>query len=60
MGLADKNIDFTAPDITPESVAYVMFTSGSTGTSKGVVVPHRGVTRLVIEKNYMILDSNKF
>jgi len=59
-GLDDKNIDFTAPDITPESVAYVMFTSGSTGTPKGVVVPHRGVTRLVIEKNYMILDSNKF
>lgn len=33
--------------------AYVMFTSGSTGKPKGVVVPHRAVTRLVIDTNYI-------
>lgn len=31
----------------PESLAYVAFTSGSTGGPKGVCVPHRGVQRLV-------------
>jgi amino acid adenylation domain-containing protein len=35
--------------------AYVMYTSGSTGRPKGVVVPHRAVTRLVVNTDYVDL-----
>jgi len=43
-----------APDIGLSSdIAYIMFTSGSTGVPKGVRVPHRAISRLVINTNYV-------
>ena len=44
--------------VTAEDAAYVIYTSGSTGRPKGVVVPHRAVTRLVINTNYISLHSS--
>ncbi|MCG8363957.1 MAG: amino acid adenylation domain-containing protein [Pseudanabaenales cyanobacterium] len=45
------------PDITAETLAYVMYTSGSTGKPKGVSVRHQGVVRLVKETNYANLRA---
>lgn len=45
--------------VTDESLAYIMFTSGSTGVPKAVAVPHRGILRLVIEPDYCQLSEEE-
>ncbi|HEX3525463.1 MAG TPA: amino acid adenylation domain-containing protein, partial [Thermoanaerobaculia bacterium] len=38
-------------------LAYVMYTSGSTGEPKGVAIEHRGVTRLVCDADWAELNE---
>ncbi|HVY36513.1 MAG TPA: non-ribosomal peptide synthase/polyketide synthase, partial [Polyangia bacterium] len=47
-------LDSRAPAVPADGggAAYVMYTSGSTGTPKGVVIPHRAVSRLVLNNGY--------
>lgn len=45
-------------DSSGDDLAYVIYTSGSTGAPKGVMVPHRGVARLVIDTNYVSIERN--
>jgi amino acid adenylation domain-containing protein len=62
----DDLVDFASePDEPPAAVsgpldpAYVMFTSGSTGPPKAVVVPHRAVVRLVRAADYVRLGPGE-
>ncbi|MEO6194102.1 MAG: amino acid adenylation domain-containing protein, partial [Thermoanaerobaculia bacterium] len=44
-------------DVSPERLAYVLYTSGSTGTPNGVEVTHEAVVRLVRETGYFPFGS---
>jgi amino acid adenylation domain-containing protein len=47
-GLREESTSNPRTGIAPNNLAYVMYTSGSTGQPKGVAVEHRGVTNLLI------------
>jgi amino acid adenylation domain-containing protein len=44
--------------VLPESTAYVAYTSGSTGVPKGVRVPHRAVSRLVVGQELLSIQAD--
>lgn len=45
-------------EVRPDSLASVMYTSGSTGQPKGVMVPHRAILRLVIGADFATFGSD--
>ncbi len=49
----------TAAAGTGEDPAYVMFTSGSTGVPKAVVIPHRAIVRLVRGVDYVSMTARE-
>ncbi|MFL5384881.1 MAG: amino acid adenylation domain-containing protein, partial [Longimicrobiaceae bacterium] len=55
----DQGDDRLPVDVGPLDLAYVTYTSGSTGTPKAVMVPHRGVVRLVRGVDYAVLDAGE-
>ncbi len=50
--IARSSTDNPANQNSADSLAYLMYTSGSTGQPKGIGIPHRGVVRLVRNTNY--------
>ncbi|SDH29174.1 non-ribosomal peptide synthetase [Chitinophaga filiformis] len=47
-----------AVDVKATDLAYIMYTSGTTGVPKGVMVEHRSIVRLVNEPNYVQLGKD--
>jgi amino acid adenylation domain-containing protein len=57
--IAQESETDPAGGATAEHLAYVMYTSGSTGQPKGVEVRHRGVVRLVCGAGYASFGADE-
>ena len=58
-GPADERMAPPRRRTGPDHVAYVMFTSGSSGTPKGVAISHRGVVRLLVSNEDLALGPDE-
>jgi len=54
---AHKSEPAAAQDSPEQQLAYISYTSGSTGEPKGVAVPHQAVVRLVDQPDWMTIQA---
>jgi amino acid adenylation domain-containing protein/non-ribosomal peptide synthase protein (TIGR01720 family) len=54
----DEADDTSGSPSHADSLAYVMYTSGSTGQPKGIAITHRAISRLVCNTNYISLGPS--
>ncbi|MBB5644744.1 non-ribosomal peptide synthetase [Pedobacter cryoconitis] len=56
--IAEEPVSAVPAILRPDHLCYVMYTSGSTGQPKGVLVTHSNVTSLISGANYIQLSSS--
>jgi amino acid adenylation domain-containing protein/thioester reductase-like protein len=54
-----STININTPDTTSSDIAYIMYTSGSTGNPKGVMVKNINVVRLVKNTNFIKFEKEE-
>jgi amino acid adenylation domain-containing protein len=53
-----ESSEATNVSVNPTDLAYVMYTSGSSGEPKGVMIEHRSIVRLVSNQNYVSISPD--
>lgn len=56
--IANESSDNLRVELWPDNLAYVMYTSGSTGSPKGISILHEAIVRLVVNVEYAQLKND--
>lgn len=53
----DENLEFNVPKVSPEDIAYIEYTSGTTGFPKGIPIQHKALTNWANFLNKYSIDN---